>query len=427
MSETLTVDEQVKTYRGATLEELLPKIREELGAEAVIVRRREGLVGGFAGFFQKRCVEVDARAGGPRIDVYDDGGEAPVEEAIPHFEPTAPTDPPLHPALIAAGAATAAEVAADAAAAAGPPHPIRNDAATREGLSTPSIRQLVGQARPFADLLDQVVEEPKAKGEPAREQEPEPDQETEPEPRRVANLRDRMTAGGLGADLTTAVLDPVVADFAPLVPASRLRTLVRDELARRVPVAAAAAPGRRTLAAVGPVGAGKTAALAGLAVAYAGAGRQVACLAIEPCDGGAALRALVAGSGVVVEAIEAPGLAKAVSGSSAELVLVDTPPASAADAAAVEKLAAALTAAGLDEVHLALRAGTSDGAAAELLAALKRLAPNRLLVTAAGETGHVGGALDLAIRSGVPLAYVGGAGTEIVPADPRDLASKVVR
>lgn len=423
MSETLTVDEQVKTYRGATLEELLPKIREELGAEAVIVRRREGLVGGFAGFFQKRCVEVDARAGGPRIDVYDDGGEAPVEEAIPHFEPSTPTDPPLHPALLAAGAATAAEVAADAAAAAGPPHPIRNDAATREGLATPSVQKLVGQARPFADLLDQVAAEPAAQEKPAPEPEPTPD----PEPRRVANLRERMTAAGLGADLTTAVLDPVVADFAPLVAPSRLRTLVRDELARRIPAAPAATPGRRTLAAVGPVGAGKTAALAGLAVAYAGAGRQVACLAIEPRDGGEALRALVAGSGVVVEAIEAADLAKAVTGSSAELVLVDTPPASAADPDAVEKLAAALAAAGLDEVHLALRAGTSDGAAAELLAALGALAPNRLLVTAVGETGHVGGALDLAIRSGVPLAYVAGVGTEIVPADPRELASKVVR
>lgn len=415
MSETLTVDEQVKTYRGATLEELLPKIRAELGAEAVVVRRREGLVGGFAGFFQKRCVEVDARAGGARIDVYDDG-EAPVEEAIPTFEPAMPTDPPLHPALVAAER--------------GAPHPIRNDAATREGLATPSVQQLVGQARPFADLLDQVAADPARAEEPAPPgpaAPPEGDATPTPEPRRVANLRERMTAAGLGGDLVTAVLDPVVADFAPLVPASRLRTLVRDELARRVPVATAAAPGRRTLAVVGPAGAGKTAALAGLAVAHAGAGRQVTCLAIEPRDGGEALRALLAGSGVVVESIAAAGLAKAVAGSNADLVLVDTPPASPADPPAVEKLAAALAATGLDEVHLALRAGTSGGAAAELLAALGGLAPTRLMITAAAETSHVGGELDLAIRSGVPLAYVAGAGTEIVPADPRDLASKVAR
>lgn len=130
---------------------------------------------------------------------------------------------------------------------------------------------------------------------------------------------------------------------------------------------------------------------------------------------------------MVVESIAAAGLAKAVAGSNADLVLVDTPPASPADPPAVEKLAAALAATGLDEVHLALRAGTSGGAAAELLAALGGLAPTRLMITAAAETSHVGGELDLAIRSGVPLAYVAGAGTEIVPADPRDLASKVAR
>ena len=46
-----------KTYRGRSLEELLPKVRAELGPDAVIVRQREGLTGGVGGFFQKRLVE----------------------------------------------------------------------------------------------------------------------------------------------------------------------------------------------------------------------------------------------------------------------------------------------------------------------------------------------------------------------------------
>ena len=54
-----------RTYQGASLEELLPQIRADLGAGAVITRRREGVTGGFAGFFGKRCVEVEAQAGGP--------------------------------------------------------------------------------------------------------------------------------------------------------------------------------------------------------------------------------------------------------------------------------------------------------------------------------------------------------------------------
>src|SRR3712207_6589389 len=45
-----------------SLEELLPKVRAELGPDAVIVRQREGLTGGVGGFFQKRLVEIEAAA-----------------------------------------------------------------------------------------------------------------------------------------------------------------------------------------------------------------------------------------------------------------------------------------------------------------------------------------------------------------------------
>src|SRR6201999_211093 len=36
-------------------------------------------------------------------------------------------------------------------------HPVRNDAATREGLATPEMQRLVGEAKPFADLLEQMA------------------------------------------------------------------------------------------------------------------------------------------------------------------------------------------------------------------------------------------------------------------------------
>src|SRR5436309_6653168 len=70
-----------RTYRGRSLAELLPQIREELGPDAVITRQREGLQGGIAGFFQKRFVEVEAH-GGRRVDVYDDGLESPAIRAL---------------------------------------------------------------------------------------------------------------------------------------------------------------------------------------------------------------------------------------------------------------------------------------------------------------------------------------------------------
>jgi flagellar biosynthesis GTPase FlhF len=72
----------VRTYRGRTLEEILPQIRAELGAGAIILREREGLVGGVGGFFAQRFIEVDARRGeGQSIDVYDDEPEFDLRSA----------------------------------------------------------------------------------------------------------------------------------------------------------------------------------------------------------------------------------------------------------------------------------------------------------------------------------------------------------
>jgi len=49
-----------KTYRASTLTDALAQVRAELGPDAVVVRRREGLHGGVAGFFQKAVVEIEA-------------------------------------------------------------------------------------------------------------------------------------------------------------------------------------------------------------------------------------------------------------------------------------------------------------------------------------------------------------------------------
>ncbi len=78
-----------RTFRGRAIDELIPKIQAELGAEAIIVRRRDGLTGGILGFFQHRFVEIEAMAGGPSIDVYDEDGElADVE--LPYQQPAGP-------------------------------------------------------------------------------------------------------------------------------------------------------------------------------------------------------------------------------------------------------------------------------------------------------------------------------------------------
>jgi flagellar biosynthesis GTPase FlhF len=56
-------DPETFTYRGRSLEELVPRIRQDLGDDAVIVSRRETTTGGVGGFFAKREIEVEVRPG----------------------------------------------------------------------------------------------------------------------------------------------------------------------------------------------------------------------------------------------------------------------------------------------------------------------------------------------------------------------------
>jgi hypothetical protein len=381
-----------RTYRGETIEELLPQIRTELGPDAVVLRQREGLAGGVAGFFQKRCVEVDARPGVPRVDLYDEPSE------------------PL----------------------------VRNDAATREGFATDGVRKLVDQAQPFAALLDELAPalapEPTApptpsvtlKTEYVHNVTPDADAAPRPAPKSAATLRTALANAGIGDDLAAGVIDDVVASRLPFATPGRLRTLVRDELALRLPIAPAAAPGPRSLAIVGPAGSGKTAAVAAIAAAHAAAGDEVLAVTISPADGGAALNALLAGSGVEAVVLDRaapdPALAERLARG---LVVVDTPPAWSGGPD-VEKLARRLRKLGVGEVHLALRAGSGRHAAAELIDGLARLRPDRLLLTGAGETAHIGGAADAAIRSGLALGYVAEGPGALAPADPRALATRIV-
>jgi flagellar biosynthesis GTPase FlhF len=104
----------VRTYRGRKLEDLIPQIRAELGPDAIILRQREGLMGGVGGFFAQKCVEVDAQAaphkGGrdPIIDIYDE--DEPVngwDEGLEDFiassaAPALPAPAPAQPEPVAA-------------------------------------------------------------------------------------------------------------------------------------------------------------------------------------------------------------------------------------------------------------------------------------------------------------------------------------
>src|SRR3954452_12762176 len=108
-----------KTFRGRSLEDVLPQIKADLGPDAEIVRQREGLTGGVGGFFQRACIEVDARPS----EVVEPAIEAPRFDAYDDEQPACEPDP-------------------------------LPDAATTEGLTAPGIQEILRQAVPFADHLD---------------------------------------------------------------------------------------------------------------------------------------------------------------------------------------------------------------------------------------------------------------------------------
>ena len=78
-------DTATRVYRGRSVEELVPQIQRDLGADAIILRRREGLTGGVLGFFQRAFVEIEAMPGAPGVDLYDEQtSEAPPAAVAPY-------------------------------------------------------------------------------------------------------------------------------------------------------------------------------------------------------------------------------------------------------------------------------------------------------------------------------------------------------
>ena len=412
--------DDVKTFRGRSLEELLPQIRAELGPDAIVLRRREGLGGGVGGFFQRPYVEVDARAPFP--------DERPLE--------------------------------------------IRSDRATVEGLSSPAVQALFEQATPFADALAAAAREQRtdedtfsATVQPA---EPEPDEFFEapsglygpqpnvsaireaapvPEPEPVAPppqpiaapmaetatvtrpvaadvAEDRLMEAGLSASLASDVVGEAVVHGLPFSTPRNLKKLIRAALARRIPVMTGLGAGPRTIAVIGGGGAGKTSAIAHLAAAYAGAGADVAVIALRG-DGDLAHR--LQPLGVAVIAAEDAAQATERLGARRPLItLIDTPATGPSHGAPdIKALAADLKALGATEVHLALPATLSAAAAGEVAAALAPLGPTHVALTHSDETARPGAPLELALHAGRPLSYVCSR-EGATPADPSALAQQLL-
>ncbi len=422
-----TLDSDTKTFRGRTLEELLPKIRAEFGADAIVLRRREGLAGGVGGFFQKSYVEVEARAALPDEQPLEARNDRATAEGLssPAIQALVDQAAPFADALTRAQTTTtdrAHEVLVAAAAAAAPvdaglygPQP--NRVAIEEAV--PVAEGYVSHFEPDEDDDDDLIAASPAA--PATRQGP-----GAPRPATADNAEQRLVAAGLSPALAADIVSEAVAHGLPFAQPRALKKLIRNTLARRLPVMADLGGDARRLAFVGAGGAGKTSAAERLAAAYARADADVVVVSLRSMDGGSGLASRLEPQGVsVIAADTAEQAARRLAGREVGLTIVDTPAAGLADKAAVARIADDLRTLGVDEVHLALPATLSAAAADELAGALAPLGITHIALTHADQTARPGAAVELAVNGRKALSYVS-TREEIAPLDPDAVAKQLL-
>jgi flagellar biosynthesis GTPase FlhF len=395
-----------KTYRAATLADVLAQVRDELGSEAVVVRRREGREGGLAGFFQKAVIEVDAHAGAPSLDVRDD--DAPAMPDALDAPPVDATAPALAREAAAAGFAAALATAQEHTTA---PRPHADPAVDAIPLPRDSAPEVV----PVVTAAPAPVFAPAPVAAPA----------DHPEADRVMAA---LLRAGVSDSLASAVIEEAAVHGVPFADADQpaaLRPFVARALARRLDVAPLRGPG--AVAIVGAGGSGKTAVVARLALAYAAARRlPVAVIALRSKDGGAELARLLAPAGVPMWATDdVEGAAARIANlRRGALVLVDTPALPArmsADPFVTDALGADLRSLGVDEIHLALPAVLAGEVARELLTAARGIGADRLAITHSDATARLGMPIELAAEAGLPISYLADS-DRVRPAAAEDLA-----
>jgi flagellar biosynthesis GTPase FlhF len=398
---------EIKTYRGASLEELLPQIRDELGPDAVVLRQREGIVGGVGGFFGKRCVEVDVAppprvAHGPAVprgtvfDAYDSPLDIDMDADDEHALDFAHDDEPeLRPAP-----------PADSVPA---PH--------GEG---DLMETLLAQASPFADELAQAWET-------------EVFATTEPEPfaSGAEDVRAALAAAGVPQKVADAVLAEAQDGLAPFAPELPLADHARTALARRLAVDAGGRSPRR-IALVGLPQSGRTLAAAKLCAAYARSGHSVCAVSLEQARRAFELATVTEPFGVALEVADHPDSIELVRKrfSGYDVVVADTPAVDLEDPASIARLAVLLRALKPTETILVADAGASADVTRLLVRALRaEVRVRSLLVTHADRPRPRGTPVGVSLSEKVPVAYVSDgplAGTGLRPAAADDLARMVL-
>ena len=403
-------DLEPRTYRGADLEELLPRIRDELGPDAIVIRQREGLDGGFGGFFQKRCVEVVARRATPGVDAYD-GEAAAAPPAEPAPEPPAPAiaeimrvASPFIDQLRAAEEeeeVVAAEPGEQAVTGAFGTTAYARSCGGAAGLAAAAVIHDEPAPAPSLQLVSDGGVGSFERTAAITPHSPAPPAPAERSGAAATHER-ALVEAGIAPALAAEVVGATISHVLPLHPKRTLKRALREALARRIPLAAPVAAGGRAIVFAGAGGSGKTLCATRLATAYA-----------QHSD----LPVSVVG---LADARPAAG--------ERTVTVIDTDAVSPGAPADVKKLASALRRVGSPEVHVTVPATLSSAAVRMLLDGFAPLKPAAIVLTHLDEVAHAAPVVDEAIARGIPISYTsdGSAPDGFAPADPAALAARIL-
>lgn len=473
---------ETRTYRGRTVDELIPKIQDELGRDAIVIRRQSGLTGGFAGFFQRPYVEIEARRGSPGIDRYDEDDAAPAlpgdleaelqnaldahaaptldahAAPIPAFDAHAAPTPDFDAELDAAPSRpsaldeefrelTAASLGSEPAAA----QPLTPQPA-REALPAPFAAALAAAEAAAATSTPSNLQPPNPQPPAPQQSAPHspPPPPPGPQPATAAaaattsapqpslsrsRARDaierRLLSVGVGEELMRELLEAATGHVMPFMPArTSLARATQEALRQRIPTPRALPAGNATIAVVGPGGSGKTSLCGALLSAYSKrSALSAACATVVEGDQRGTLELLLDPDILQPAPLGDPQTQNALRAAREQgLVLLDTPAVSPADTAGVRALAALLAELRADRVVLALPATLGRQAAAQLLDALQPLNADAIAITHADETDQLGVALDAACTCGLAPVYTlqSGRGAGLVQVQPDELAERLL-
>ncbi len=451
-------EDGVRTYRGRKLEDLIPRIKEDLGPDAIILREREGLMGGINGFFAQRFVEIEARAGARRVDLYDE----PVDDtfasqlehaATPFIDDPRPTPPsasvpaadalmpepsaPAMPELSAPPTAPAMPgLSAPPTVPAMPEFDLDDEAGYDEEIVeiTPEAITGMGVSTPAAgvraDAPTTAEPEPVAEAAPAAEPTPAPAPAAPVKARRrgsrlrartgsatpqheldagaAAALMTNLSARGVSPAWARELIGEAGAHFGPFAQTS-LQDAVRGAIAATLSSAHPLPSTGAAVAFVGSGGAGKSRCVATLAAAYRrGSTLPVTVLSLAGAREARALADLLKSHGIPVASVaDGRSLARRVEkGRAGGLVVIDTGAAVASDVGSITSLAAQLAPLSLDATVLALPATLGAETAKRLLISLSPLGMTAIAVTHADETDQLGVAVELAAATRTPISYL---------------------